>query len=83
VPAVLGDPGAPGGPFFLTEVSVICRGTRHLALCLGPLTVLAYGSLFFARGWGWVAWSRAGGTLYARAGPLALVWWRPRRWARG
>jgi hypothetical protein len=61
---------------------VICRGTHHLGLQLGPLTVLAYGSLFCARGWGWLAWSRAGGALYARLGPLAFVWWRPRRWAR-
>jgi hypothetical protein len=56
----------------------IARGTHHLGLRLGPLTVLAYGSLFCARGFGWLSWSRAGGTLYLRLGPLALVWWRPR-----
>jgi hypothetical protein len=56
----------------------MCRGTRHLGLRLGPLTVLAYRSLFWARGWGWLAFSRAGGTAYLRAGPVALVWWRAR-----
>lgn len=55
----------------------LSRGTRHLALGAGPLTVVVVFSLWWLRRPWWL--SRAGGTLLARLGPVELIWWSGRR----